>query len=457
MSSREGEGREQRPSAQPRPEHGGGIMPTAQDFVIKTLGECRISSPLNLPETLYELDEARVRYAAEIPNETDAPENVSFEKAGPRRKIFFDPAETKAAIVTCGGISPGLNDVIRAIVMQLYYKYGVRNILGIQYGYKGLNPSNWLEPLRLLPDDVEGIHELGGTILGSSRGHEDPVVMVNTLEKLSINMLFCIGGDGTLRGAHVIAEEVERRGLSISIIGIPKTIDNDIGYVEKTFGFDTAVSEAHQALQCAHVEARGAQNGIGLVKVMGRDSGFIAAHATLANLDANFTLIPEVPFDMVGKGGFLDMLEQRLKKRHHAVIVVAEGAGQEFFQGADEKDASGNILHKDIGVFLRDEITKYFKAKNLPITLKYIDPSYMIRSVAANASDSIFCAHLGRNAVHAAMAGKTDMIVGLWHDLFTHVPIPVTTSTRKKISPDSFLWLSVLESTGQPLSMKSQA
>jgi 6-phosphofructokinase 1 len=280
--------------------------------------------------------------------------------------------------------------------------------------------------------------------------------MVNTLEKLGINLLFCIGGDGTLRGAHCIWEEIERRGLSISIVGIPKTIDNDIGYVTKTFGFDTAVSEARQVLQCAHTEAKGAPNCIGLVKVMGRDSGFIAAHATLANLDVNFTLIPEVPFDLHGKGGFLETLEQRIKKRHHAVIVVAEGAGQDLLRSGETRtDASGNVLHKDIGVFLKEEITRHFKSKNIPMTLKYIDPSYSIRSVPANASDSIFCAHLGRFSVHAAMAGKTDMIVGLWHDTFTHVPIPVTVEGRKKVSPDGALWLSVLESTGQPVSLKS--
>ncbi|MCP4402960.1 MAG: ATP-dependent 6-phosphofructokinase [bacterium] len=430
-------------------------MPSAEDFQVKTLGECKVDSPLNFPECLYASDETHIRYATEIPNETDIEDGIFFEKAGPRKTIFFDPAETKAAIVTCGGISPGLNDVIRSLVMQLSYKYGVWNILGIRYGYKGLNPANWLEPLKIRPELVERIHEMGGTVIGSSRGHEKPEVMVDTLEKLGINILFCIGGDGTLKGAHTIAEEIRRRGLPISIIGIPKTIDNDIGYVAKTFGFDTAVSEARGALQSAHIEAKGAQNGIGLVKVMGRDSGFIAANATLANLDVNFTLIPEVPFDLHGKGGFLDVLEQRLKKRQHAVIVVAEGAGQEFFIDNAGKDASGNILHKDIGILLKDEIKTHFKEKNIPVTLKYIDPSYMIRSVSANASDSIFCAHLGRNAVHAAMAGKTDMIVGRWHDEFTHVPIPVTTSTRKKISPEGFLWLSVLESTGQPLSMKN--
>lgn len=430
-------------------------MPTSEDFTVKTLGECRFPSPLNLPEELYVSEHTRIRYAAEIPNEIGSDEELAFEKAGPRKAIFFDPNETKAAIVTCGGISPGLNDVIRSIVMQMYYKYGVKNLLGIRFGYKGLNPANWLEPIKLTPNDVERIHELGGTVLGSSRGHEAPEVMVDTLEKLHINILFCIGGDGTLRGANAIWQEVARRGLPISVIGIPKTIDNDIGYVAKTFGFDTAVAEARQALQCAHVEAKGAQNGIGLVKVMGRDSGFIAVHATLANLDVNFTLIPEMTFDLHGKGGFLDALEQRIRKRHHAVIIVAEGAGQEFFKEDVRKDASGNILHNDIGVLLRDEIQSYFKCKNIPITLKYIDPSYIIRSVAANASDSIFCAHLGRYAVHAAMAGRTDMIVGLWHDKFTHVPIPITVSTRKKISTASSLWLSVLESTGQPVSLKS--
>lgn len=431
-------------------------MLTIENFQVKTLGECRINSPSNVPESLYVSDEVRVRYAAEIPNETAASDDVSFEKAGPRRKIFFEPAETKAAIMTCGGISPGLNDVIRSIVMQLFHKYGVKNILGIRFGYKGLNPANWLEPLKFFPVDVERIHEVGGTILGTSRGNEDPVVMVNTLEKLGINILFCIGGDGTLRGADVIWQEVERRGLPISIIGIPKTIDNDIGYVAKTFGFDTAVTEASIVLQCAHVEAKGAPNGIGLVKLMGRESGFITAHATLANLDANFTLIPEVPFDLSGKGGFLDALEQRLKKRHHAMIVVAEGAGQELFVNeCTERDPSGNAKFNDIGVFLRDEISKYFMSKNIPITLKYIDPSYIIRSVPANASDSIFCAQLGQLAVHAAMAGKTDLILGQWHDVFTHVPIPVAVSSRKKISTDSSIWLNVLEATGQPVSMKS--
>jgi 6-phosphofructokinase 1 len=430
-------------------------MLTKEDLKVKMLGECTIDSPLNLPEALYVSDETRVRYAAEIPDETETAEEVTFEKAGPRKKIFFDPAETKAAIVTCGGLSPGLNDVIRAIVMQLYYKYGVKHILGIRFGYKGLNPANWLEPLKLHPTDVERVHELGGTILGSSRGHEKPEVMVNTLEKLGINILFCIGGDGTLRGANVIWQTVEKHGLKVSIIGIPKTIDNDICYVAKSFGFDTAVSEAREALRCAHVEAKGAPNGIGLVKVMGRDSGFIAAHATLANLDVNFTLIPEIPFDLYGKGGLLEVLEQRIKKRHHAVIIVAEGAGQEFFTGESNRDASGNVKLKDIGVFLRDEIKKFFKSKNVPIILKYIDPSYMIRSVPANASDSIFCAQLGQAAVHAAIAGKTDMIVGQWHDVFTHVPIPVTVTSRKKISSDDALWLSVLESTGQPVSFKS--
>ncbi len=428
------------------------FMPTTEDFTVKTLGPCQFDSPLNLPEALYISDDRRISYLAEI---SPAEEDIGFEKAGPRKKIFFNPAETKAAVVTCGGLSPGINDVIRALFMQLYYKYHVKHVLGIRFGYKGLNPSNWLEPIKLNPAYAERIHELGGTILGSSRGHEDPKIMVNTLEKLGINMLFSIGGDGTLRGADVIWQEVERRGLPISVIGIPKTIDNDISYVAKTFGFDTAVAEARKALQCAHVEAKGAPNGIGVVKVMGRDSGFIAAHATLANLDVNFTLIPEVAFDLYGKGGFLDALETRIKKRQHAVIVVAEGAGQEFFDGTAGKDASGNVLHQDIGIFLKDEIKTYFNSKNIPITLKYIDPSYTIRSVPANANDSIFCAHLGRYAVHAAMAGKTDIIVGRWNDKFTHVPIPVTVSGRKKISPESSLWLSVLESTGQPVSMKA--
>jgi 6-phosphofructokinase 1 len=432
------------------------------DLIVKSLGECKIASPLNLST---EMDDGIANYTPEgsyvfyqnevLPGETRNLD-IYFEKAGPRQNIFFEPPKTKAAIVTCGGLCPGLNNVIRSIFLELYHHYGVEDIIGIRYGYKGLNPANGYEPIKLNTSRVSDIHKLGGTILGSSRGKEDIKIIVDTLYKYGIDILFCVGGDGTLKGAHAIYDEITKRGYKKSIIGIPKTIDNDINYVDKTFGFDTAIGIAREVLESAHAEAKGAPNGIGLVKLMGRDSGFVAAHATLSSLEINFTLLPEVPFDLEGDNGLFYHLEKRLKEREHAVIVVAEGAGQDLIPSSEvEKDESGNIKHKDIGTFLTEKIKEYFSSKKFPFTLKYFDPSYYIRSVTANANDSIFCDALARNAVHAGMAGKTDIVIGLWHGSFTNVPIPIATQTRKIISTESELWLSIIEATGQPPSMKS--
>jgi 6-phosphofructokinase 1 len=369
-----------------------------------------------------------------------------FEMAGPREKIYFDPSKLRCGIVTCGGLCPGLNDVIRAMVLSLYHHYGVRKVFGFRYGYEGLTYRHGHEPMELTPEKVNDIHQDGGTILGSSRGPQEVSEMADTLEQMNIGLLFTLGGDGTLRGAQAIAEEVDRRGLKIGVIGIPKTIDNDISYIQQSFGFATAVSEATEAIYSAHAEAEGARNGIGLVKLMGRQSGFIAAYATLANSDVNFCLVPEVPFTL---DAFLQALKKRLESRRHAVVVAAEGAGQDLLKASAERDASGNIKLGDIGVFLRDHINDYFKKAGMETSLKYIDPSYIIRSVPANPHDSAFCLILGHNAVHAGMAGRTKMVVGNWRAEFTHVPIAAAVSQRKQIDTRGKLWTGVISTTGQ--------
>ncbi|MFW6180414.1 MAG: ATP-dependent 6-phosphofructokinase [Spirochaetota bacterium] len=378
---------------------------------------------------------------------------LAFEKAGPRQRIFFDPSRTRAGIVTCGGLCPGINNVIRSLVMTLYYRYRVRSILGFRFGFRGLVPRYGLQPLELRPRDVAEIHERGGSVLGSSRGHQDIGEIADFLERTGVCLLFAVGGDGTLRAAGKIHREVDRRGLRVAVVGIPKTIDNDIAFVEKAFGLETAFSVAAEAIRGAHTEARGAPNGIGLVKVMGRMSGFIAANAALALNEVNFVLIPEVPFDLEGPRGLYAALEKRLRRRGHAVIIVAEGAGQRHAR-AEGRDPSGNPVLGDIGVFLRDRISGYFQEHTgLDVALKYIDPSYLVRSVPANAHDAIYCMQLAQNAVHAGMAGKTGMIVGRWNGQFTHLPIDLATSQRKQLSPEDPLWLSVLEATGQPVRM----
>ncbi len=442
-----------------------GIDFNAEDLQIDSLGRATIPSPLGLST---EYGDNIVNYCADSESvlcELDRNKILegigrgehipAFERAGPRDKIYFDPAKTRVAIVTCGGLCPGINNVIRSLVMELHYRYGIATIYGIRYGFQGFIPKYGHEALMLTPQEVEDIHEKGGSVLASSRGPQDVGEIVDCLERMNICLLFTIGGDGTLRGAEEIYREIKRRNLKIAVIGIPKTIDNDISFVKKTFGLETAFSIAAEAIRCAHTEARGAPQGVGLVKVMGRMSGFIAANAALALNEVNYVLIPEVPFDLEGPKGLFASLEKRLRSRNHAVIIVAEGAGQRYVEsGGDRKDDSGNPVLGDIGIFLKTEIKRYFREHtDLYINLKYIDPSYLVRSVAANAHDSIYCMQLAQNAVHAGMAGKTGMLVGFWNDEITHVPLTLATSRRKRLSPEDTLWLNVLEATGQPLSL----
>ncbi len=425
------------------------------DTKIESLGEPKIDSPLIETKNEYfvsEKDRVLVKISLEAIKEAIAKgeEPESFELAGPRRKIYFDPTKLRCAIVTCGGLCPGINDVIRAIVMTLYYGYGVQSIFGIRYGLRGFIPKYKLPVMELTPQAVERIHEYGGTILSSSRGPQPTEEIVDALERMHVSILFIIGGDGTFRAGAKIVEEINKRKLKIAVVAVPKTIDNDIYLVSKTFGFDTAVEMACQAIRCAHTEAIGAPNGIGLVKVMGRHSGFIAAAATTALREVNFCLIPEADFDLEGENGLLASLERRLKARGHAVIVVAEGAGQRYVMGDHiERDESGNIKLGDIGTFLRDTFKSYFKSRGMDAYVRYIDPSYIIRSVPANVDDRLYCGVLGQNAVHAAMAGKTAMMVSLWNDKYVHVPIKEAIKRRKQVNLNSRFWLNVLESTGQ--------
>jgi 6-phosphofructokinase 1 len=419
-----------------------------RDFDIDELGECNIVSPLRTTRFMdtskrllfrTDIDELRAQVRANV----DPP---AFELAGPRQRIYFNPDTLRCGIVTCGGLCPGLNDVIRSIVFCLHEKYGVRAVYGFRFGYEGIADGNGLAPIGLTTRKVDQIHEVGGTVLGSSRGPQPADEMVDTLERLGIQLLFTIGGDGTLRGAHSIVEEVRRRNLEIAVVGVPKTIDNDISFIENSFGFDTAVEAARQATRAAYVEASCSRSGIGLVKLMGRDSGFIASFATLADTQVGLCLIPEIEFSV---DGVVQAARQRIDRDGYVVVVVAEGAGQDLLDKSAQWDASGNRRHGDIGAFLKDQIRETFRDQGISVNLKYIDPSYMIRSLPANARDANFCLRLGHAAVHAGMAGKTDTVIGSWRRRLTHVPIPLAVSSRKKVDTDGYLWQTVLSVTGQ--------
>lgn len=426
--------------------------PNAFNFQIEQLGEPQHANPCSHEVFVEEAE--KIIFSSQIKNLTNqlksCKELPAFEKAGARRVIFHNPASTRAAIITCGGLCPGLNNVIKGLVNVLEQDYGVQEIVGIRYGYKGLTKASMHEPIPLNSSVVDDIHKQGGTILGSSRGNQDPDSMVDQLQAKGINLLFCIGGDGTLKGAQAIAEAVKHRQANISIIGVPKTIDNDLGFVEKTFGFETSVQVASEIITSAHHEAEGAENGIGIVKLMGRDSGFITATASLANSVVDFCLIPETPFHMQGSHGLCSAVQKRLKQNNHAVIVVAEGAGQELFSSNEKKtDASGNVLKDDIGELIKTELTQHFQQDNIPISIKYLDPSYHIRSVPANASDAVFCYLLAEFAVHAGMSGKTNLVIGYWNNFFTHVPIHLATKERRMVELDSALWRGVISATQQ--------
>ncbi|MCL2186718.1 MAG: ATP-dependent 6-phosphofructokinase [Treponema sp.] len=430
------------------------------NFIIEELGKPAVHSPIIMSKNLgdkaanYVTENERfVRLSSFImPGEQPAVERHQvLERAGPREFIYFSPVLVHAGIVSCGGLCPGINDVIRSIVRCLWMRYGVKRITGFQYGYLGMLPESGIDLKPLDPDMTDDIHKIGGTFLGSARGGGKEVEKIaDTIQKLNMNMLFVIGGDGTQRGTVEIAEELEKRNYKAAVIGIPKTVDNDFALIDRSFGFNTAVAKAVEVVSAAHVEAKSAINGIGLVKLMGRDSGFIAAHTALASHEVNFVLIPEVPFNLEGYNGFLHHLEERLVSRKHAVIIVAEGAMQDQLITDKKYDAGGNVKMADVGIYMRSRIIKHFEEKDIDISLKYIDPSYAIRSAPANPDDSIYCERLGNAAVHAAMAGKTKLIIGLVNNRFVHLPIRVVISHRNKVNPESSLWRDTIDATNQP-------
>ena len=441
------------------PERTGRVV--AADLEVEILGPCRHPSPLWArlsPAAMHYVGNAdrvllddRLSRAAEYAG--DASKTPAFELAGPRDRIFFDPKRLRCGIVTCGGLCPGINNVIRGLVLELTQGYGVEDIIGFRYGYSGLAEKNGHDLVKLTPAFVSAIHHDGGTALGTSRGDQDPKQIVDRLSDLDVGVLFVIGGDGTLRGAMTLVAEIARRGLPIGVIGVPKTIDNDIHFIDRSFGFETAYSAAVDVVRGAHVEALGAENGIAIVKLMGRHSGFIACHAAIASTDVDAVLIPEVPLRFDGDGGILSFIEEKLRKDAHALIVVAEGAGQELFssEAEPETDPSGNVRLRDVGVALRERIAAHFRREGVGVTLRYVDPSYHIRSVPASSTDSLYCSNLARHAVHAAMAGNTSMLIGRWHGRFVHVPMPLATRFRKQVDTGGDLWMAVVESTGQPV------
>jgi 6-phosphofructokinase 1 len=415
-------------------------------ITITQLGEAEYPSPVSVSGP----DDVFVPADIQWPGSKAPSQLMLFEKAGPREKLFFDPGQTRAAIVTCGGLCPGLNNVIRSVTRELIRGYGAKSVLGIIGGYRGLDPARGKPPIELTDELVEDLHKEGGTMLRTSRGPVDMAVAVEFLISRQVNVLFTVGGDGTQRGGNALFEQARERGHALAVVGIPKTIDNDVRFVTRTFGYSTAVEEAVHVIDSAHTEARSVDNGVAVVKLMGRHAGFIAAAATVASQDVNFCLVPELPFALQGPGGLLAALERRLQKKGHAVVVVAEGAGQDLLGASGGKDASGNVKLHDVGAFLREAFKTHFEARGIEMTLRYFDPSYQVRGRPANTEDAVLCDRMGRHAVHAAMAGKTGLVVSYLHGQFVHVPIGIIAEASKRLDLEGELWRAVLACTGQP-------
>jgi 6-phosphofructokinase 1 len=436
------------------------------DLRVRALGECRLPSPFatrladkqTTPHYVHEDDRVLLDDTISVLEAKNLPLSglPSFETAGPRQKIYFDPAHTSVGIVTCGGLCPGLNNVISGVVQELTVHYEVERILGFRNGLRGLTAAHRYDTIDLTQSVVRDISTSGGTILGSSRGDQDADEMVDTLVARAIDIMFVVGGDGSIRAAMRLVSVITERGLDIAVIAIPKTIDNDLPYTDQSFGFQTAFDSATDFISSVAIEAAAHENGVGIVKLMGRHSGFIACYAALANDRADIVLIPEVAFTLEGAGGLLARVEQHIRERGHIVIVVAEGAGQELLEAEGRTDpegatdASGNVKLGDIGQLLRDRLTDHLSEVGLPPIVRYIDPSYSIRTRAANAYDAVYCLRLAHAAVHAAMAGRTETVVVRWRRRFVHIPMPLITSHRNRVDPDGDLWMSVLEATGQP-------
>eukprot|EP00668_Euglena_longa_P014128 GGOE01018102.1.p1 GENE.GGOE01018102.1~~GGOE01018102.1.p1 ORF type:complete len:494 (+),score=144.75 GGOE01018102.1:38-1483(+) len=357
-------------------------------------------------------------------------------RAGPRREVYFG-TDTNACIVNTGGLCPGLNSVIEELVRTLD-TYNADTIYGIRYGFLGFDTTEYM-PLILTPHSVLNIHQRGGTILGTCRGSFNEDLILKFLKECNIGQMYVIGGDGSHRAALRIHALCKEHQLRCVVVGIPKTIDNDILFFDKTFGFDTAVEVASKVIDCSFVEASSVKNGVGVVKVMGRDSGFVARNAALSNNVVDACLIPEVPFEIKGNGGLLPWLDGHLATKHCAVIVICEAAGQQHLPCLG-KDPTGHNIYEDTGKWLKKAIETHWQETGQEGKVFLIDPSYMLRSVPANTGDNMFCIQLAQAAVHTAYSGYSGVTVGRYHDLYGVMPIEMVVSGLRKVNPKGSLW-----------------
>ncbi|MGA7341196.1 MAG: 6-phosphofructokinase [Terracidiphilus sp.] len=455
-------------------------------------------------------DSPRVMLDARGRAEADGAVDLSLPEARPRTHLRY-PLQPGAmlgiGILVSGGIAPGINAVIDGIVLRhsLYHARqcarGRRHsieILGYREGFKGLLRPG-VHPQRLNSAAIRGVVEIGGSYLGTSRADEllpgtgpnrnaKLEAAIGRLQNDGVHILYVIGGDGSMSCAHALWHYARRKGYELSVVGIPKAMDNDILWVWQSFGFLSAVEEARQAILHMHTEVS-SNPRVGIVQLFGSDSGFIASHAGYSTA-CDLVLIPEDPMTM---DDIVTHISERLTDRFgngqdiagpYALVVMAETAlpadARKYIDDPrvglsegkrGEKEALKSFLDngrrvrgqtpdelrtaglKIVSRVLQDRIQQELEPREYWRDFRVItnEPRHLIRSIPPSVTDVIFGERLGALAVDNAMAGYTDFMVSQWLTEFVLVPLPLVVLGRKRVPTNGIFWKSVLSKTGQRL------
>jgi ATP-dependent phosphofructokinase / diphosphate-dependent phosphofructokinase len=332
----------------------------------------------------------------------------------------------RIGVLTGGGDCPGLNAVIRAVVRKGVAEYGY-DFVGFRDGWRGPLER---ETVPLGIQQVRGILPRGGTILGTSRTNpfkiEGGVERIEaTLRDLGLDALIAIGGEDTLG----VAKRLYDNG--VNVVGVPKTIDNDLAATDYTFGFDTAVNIAMEAIDRLHTTAESHHRAM-IVEVMGRHAGWIALHAGMAG-GANVILLPEQPFDV---GAVCDYVEHRFKTHYSPIIVVAEGAtpkeGTMTLQ-TGEVDAFGHVRLGGIGQLLAEEVEKRTGKESRAVVLGHVQ-----RGGTPTAFDRVLATRFGLAAIDTVHAEAYGQMVALRSTEIVRVPLAEATAELKTVPPERY-------------------
>lgn len=446
---------------------------------------------------------------------------LTFPEAGPRENLVY-PMESRdgatdslqVGVLVSGGIAPGINAVIKGIVDRhtLYSNHAKENddtsydleIIGYRDGFSGLLSGSHI---KLNRKKVRDFANKGGSLLGTSRYHplldlDDPGKRDSAVRDIisnlkDIDILYVIGGDGSMRAAHMIWTRAQRmhaegEASKLSVVAIPKTMDNDILWVWQSFGFMSAVEKAKQFVLQLHTEAS-SNPRLGIMQLFGSDSGFVVTHAALASGVCDYVLIPEADFSMEV---LCEFIKKKLKSRYKrgqdgkspfGMILMAETAiprdginspGCKYIDDPDvglEKEekiaiekfiADGRRVQgqtqdalrrggiKIISRVVQKEIRQMKPGQYWEKFRVFTnEPRHLIRAIDPSVQDVIFGQRMGTLAVDNAMAGYTDFMISQWLTEYVLVPLKLVVLGRKRVPQKGIFWKSVLANTGQPHEM----